>query len=377
MRGFARTDRSALGQWWWTVDRWTLAAVIALMFVGAILVLAASPAVAVRIGLDSFYLVRHHYMMLPLAALTLIGVSVLTPRQVRRLGVILFVFFLALTALTLFSGVEIKGATRWINLGPLSLQPSEFLKPCFAIFTAWMFSLQRTEVPGQRIPGNLISIGAYLGTVALLIKQPDLGMTVVITATWAAQFFIAGLPIFWVASLVGCGALGLVGAYFALPHVTERVDQFLDPAAGDNYQIDRSLEAFSNGGLIGQGPGGGTVKLVLPDAHADFVFAVAGEEFGLIACVFIVALFAFIVLRSLLRMMGETNLFVLLAVTGLVTSFGLQAVVNMASTLHLMPTKGMTLPFISYGGSSIVAIALGVGMLLALTRKRFPGSQDI
>ncbi|HVO02900.1 MAG TPA: putative peptidoglycan glycosyltransferase FtsW [Candidatus Cybelea sp.] len=377
MRGFARTDRSVLGQWWWTVDRWTLAAVIALMFVGAIMVLAASPAVATRIGLDSFYLVRHHYMMLPLAAATLISVSLLSPRQVRRLGVVLFPFFLVLTALTLESGVEIKGATRWINVGPLSLQPSEFLKPCFAIFTAWMFALQRTEAPGQRIPGNLISIGAYAVTVALLIKQPDLGMTVVITTTWAAQFFVAGLPIYWVALLAGCGGAGLVAAYVALPHVTERVDQFIDPSAGDNYQIDRALEAFSNGGLVGRGPGGGTVKLVLPDAHADFVFAVAGEEFGMIVCTLIVALFAFIVLRSLLRMLGETNLFVLLAVTGLVTSFGLQAVVNMASTLHLMPTKGMTLPFISYGGSSIVAIALGVGMLLALTRKRFPGSQEI
>ena len=380
MIGFARTDRSALGQWWWTVDRWTLAAFIALMFIGAIMVLAASPAVAVRIGLDSFYLVRHYYMMLPLAAATLIGVSVLTPRQVRRLGVVLFFFFLALTALTLFSGVEIKGATRWINVGPLSLQPSEFLKPSFAIFTAWMFALQRSEYtsgPGQRIPGNLISIGTFLVTVALLIKQPDLGMTVVITATWAAQFFIAGLPIYWVASFVCLGAGGLVSAYFLLPHVTERVNQFLDPAAGDNYQIDRALEAFSNGGLTGRGPGGGTVKLVLPDAHADFVFAVAGEEFGLIVCLVIVALFAFIVLRSLMRTMGENNLFVLLSVTGLVTSFGLQAVINMASTLHLMPTKGMTLPFISYGGSSIVAIALGAGMLLALTRKRFPGSQEI
>ena len=374
MIGFARTDRSALGQWWWTVDRWTLAAIIALMFIGAILVLAASPAVAVRIGLDSFYLVRHHYMMLPLAAITLIGVSVLSPRQVRRLGVVLFGFFLVLTVLTLFSGVEIKGATRWINVGPLSLQPSEFLKPCFAIFTAWMFALQKSE---QRVPGNLIAIAAYLVTVGIVIKQPDLGMTVVLTATWAAQFFVAGLPIFWVASFVGLGAGGLAAAYFLLPHVTERVDQFIDPASGDNYQIDRALEAFSNGGFTGRGPGGGTVKLVLPDAHADFVFAVAGEEFGLIVCLIIVALFAFIVLRSLLRTVGENNLFILLAVTGLVTSFGLQAVVNMASTLHLMPTKGMTLPFISYGGSSIVAIALGVGMLLALTRKRFPGSQDI
>lgn len=373
MRGFARTDRSMVAQWWWTVDRWMLAAIVALAFIGAILVLAASPAVATRIGMDSFALVRRHYAMLPLALGTVIFVSMLSAKQVRRLGVILFFIFFALTALTLFAGVEIKGATRWISVGPLSLQPSEFLKPCFAIFAAWMFALQKTS---PNVPGNIIAIGAYLAVVALLLKQPDLGMTAVVTATWAAQFFIAGLPIFWVLLLVGAGVAGLVGAYFALPHVTERVDQFFNPASGDTYQIDRALEAFQNGGLYGKGPGEGSVKLVLPDAHADFVFAVAGEEFGLVVCLILVALFAFIVLRALSRLLGEHNHFIILAATGLVTSFGLQAIVNMASTLHLMPTKGMTLPFISYGGSSIVAIGLGVGMLLALTRRRFPGSVE-
>ena len=374
MGTFSRTDRSQLGQWWWTVDRWTLGAVFALMFIGAILVLAASPAVAVRIGLDSFYLVRHHYMMLPIATVVMIGVSVLSPRQVRRVAVVGFFIFLALTVMTLFKGQEIKGATRWITFGPLTLQPSEFLKPTFAIFTAWMFSLQHS---GQRIPGNLISIAAYVLVVALLMKQPDLGMTSVVTLTWFAQFFVAGLPVLLVVVGIGVGVGGLVLAYFTFPHVTERVDQFLDPKAGDNYQVDRALEAFTNGGLYGRGPGEGTVKLVLPDAHADFVFAVAAEEFGLIVCLIIVAIFAFVVLRSLLRMVGETNLFILLSVTGLATGFGLQAIINMASTLHLMPTKGMTLPFISYGGSSIIAIAFGVGMLLAFTRKRFPGSVDI
>jgi cell division protein FtsW len=373
MRGFARTDRSMVAQWWWTVDRWMLAAVIALAFIGAILVLAASPAVATRIGMDSFALVRRHYAMLPLALATVVFVSMLSAKQVRRLGVILFIAFFALTALTLFAGVEIKGATRWISVGPLSLQPSEFLKPCFAIFAAWMFALQKTT---PNVPGNIIAIGAYLAVVALLLKQPDLGMTAVVTATWAAQFFIAGLPIFWVLLLVGAGVAGLVGAYFTLPHVTDRVDQFFNPESGDTYQIDRALEAFQNGGLYGKGPGEGSVKLVLPDAHADFVFAVAGEEFGLIVCLILVALFAFIVLRALSRLLGEHNHFIILASTGLVTSFGLQAIVNMASTLHLMPTKGMTLPFISYGGSSIVAIGLAVGMLLALTRKRFPGSVE-
>jgi cell division protein FtsW len=370
MTNFTRADRSMVGLWWWTVDRWTLAAIGALMFMGAILVLAASPAVATRIGLDSFHMVRQHYVMLPVAFAVVVGVSMLSPKQVRRLGVVLFLVFMALTSLTLVYGSEIKGATRWISVGPFSLQPSEFLKPTFAIFAAWMFSLKMSE---QRVPGNLIAIVTFGIVIAVLLQQPDLGMTAVITATWFAQFFVAGLSFIWVVLLVGLGAAGLVGAYFMFHHVQERVDQFLK-GTGDSYQIDRALDAFQNGGLYGRGPGEGSVKMVLPDAHSDFIFAVAGEEFGLMLCLLLVGCFAFVVLRALSRMVSEHNMFVLLATTGLATGFGLQAVINMASSLHLMPTKGMTLPFISYGGSSIVAIALGVGMLLALTRKRFPGS---
>jgi len=369
---FSRADRSILGLWWWTVDRWTLATIGVLMFMGAILVLAASPAVATRIGLDSFHMVRQHYVMLPAALALVIGVSMLSPKQVRRLGVVLFLVFLGLTSLTLIYGAEIKGATRWISVGPLSLQPSEFLKPTFAIFAAWMFSLKLGE---HGVPGTLIAIAIYGVVVGILLQQPDLGMTAVITATWFAQFFVAGLPFIWVILLGGIAISGIFGAYYMFPHVHERVDQFLK-GTGDSYQIDRALEAFQNGGLYGRGPGEGSVKLVLPDAHSDFIFAVAGEEFGLLVCLIIVACFAFIVLRAMSRVVAEHNMFVLLAVTGLATGFGLQAVINMASSLHLMPTKGMTLPFISYGGSSVIAIALGVGMLLALTRKRFPGSVD-
>jgi cell division protein FtsW len=200
--------------------------------------------------------------------------------------------------------------------------------------------------------------------------QPDLGMTVVVSAMWFAQFFLAGLPIIWVVSFSIAGAVGLGGAYLTLPHVRERIDGFVDPATGDTYQVDRSLEAFMNGGLAGRGPGEGTVKDVLPDAHSDFIFAVAGEEFGLLLCLLLVALFAFIVLRGLSRLMHEQNLFVLLAAAGLLVTFGLQAAINMASALHLMPTKGMTLPFISYGGSSLLSLSLGMGMVLALTRRR-------
>ena len=367
MIAFARTDTSLLGRWWWTVDRWMLLVLGILMFCGAILVLAASPAVSQRIGLDRFYLARHHLVMLPVAAAIIFGVSTMSLKTLRRASVIGFVIALALTALTLVAGSEIKGATRWVSLAGISLQPSEFLKPTFTIVAAWLLAAQHGK---QSIPGNLLCVALFALVATLLLMQPDLGMTMIVSATWFAQFFLAGLPLFWVVLLLGGGAAGAAGAYFGFAHVRERVDSFLDPTAGDHYQIERSLEAFMNGGLIGRGPGEGTVKDVLPDAHADFIFAVAGEEFGVLLCLLLVALFAFVVLRGMLRLMSEQNLFVLLGTGGLLTAFGLQAIVNMASALHLMPTKGMTLPFISYGGSSLLALSLSMGMVLALTRRR-------
>jgi cell division protein FtsW len=365
---FARTDRSAVAQWWWTVDKWTLAALTMLIGFGALLIFAASPAVAERIGTDAMHFVRRQLTLLPLAVALMLFVSMLSPRTVRRIALIGFVISLALVAYTFIGGVEIKGARRWINLPGMSLQPSEFVKPCFAVVAAWMFAEQQQR-PG--FPGNAISIVLYLLTVGLLVKQPDLGMAVVVSAVWFTQFFLAGLRLYWVVMFMGAGAAGLAGAYLLLPHVTSRIDRFLDPASGDSYQVDRSIEAFMNGGLWGRGPGEGRVKEWLPDAHADFVFAVAGEEFGLIVCLVIVVLFAFIVLRGFSRVFQDGNQFVVLAATGLFVQFGLQAVINMASSLHLMPTKGMTLPFLSYGGSSLIALGLGMGMALALTRRRF------
>jgi len=364
---FARTDTSVLSRWWWTVDRWMLAALGVLLFCGVILVLAASPAVSVRIGLDRFYLARHHLVLMPLAIAIIFGTSLLNLRSLRRVAAVGLALSIALTALTLVAGSEIKGATRWVDVAGFSLQPSEFIKPTFAVVAAWMFAAQHGREP---LPGNLIAIGLYGVVVTLLLLQPDLGMTVVVTALWFAEFFLAGLPLFWVVAFGAVGTVGLGGAYLVFNHVRERVDNFLDPSAGDSYQVDRSLEAFMNGGLYGRGPGEGTVKMQLPDAHADFIFAVAGEEFGLLLCLFLVGLFAFIVLRGLTRLLHENNLFVLLATAGLIVTFGLQAVINMASTLHLMPTKGMTLPFISYGGSSLLALSFGMGMVLALTRRR-------
>ncbi|MBM3532321.1 MAG: cell division protein FtsW [Alphaproteobacteria bacterium] len=367
MTAISRTDTSVLGRWWWTVDRWALAAIAAIAFVGIIMILAASPAVAQRLNLDGFYFVRRQFaLMLPAIAL-MVGVSLLNPVQVRRLAVIGLAIGIGMLLLTLLYGAEIKGARRWISLGSFSLQPSEFVKPCFAVVAAWMLAEQKK---GEGVPGNLIAAVLFLGLVSLLLLQPDLGMAVVLSAIWFAQLFLAGLPIFWVVALVILGVGGIGGAYLMLPHVASRIDRFLDKSAGDSFQVSRSLEAFRNGGLWGRGPGEGMVKDIIPDVHADFIFAVAGEEYGLFVCLLIVGLFAFVVVRGLLRLRGDSNLFVILASTGLLVQFGLQAFINMASSMHLVPTKGMTLPFISYGGSSLLALALGIGMMLALTRRR-------
>ena len=374
---FARTDQSVVGRWWWTVDRWTLVALGILIGFGALLVTAASPSVAERIHLPTFYFVEHQAAMLAPTLVVMIGVSLLSPRGVRRLAFAMFVPFFALTALTLVAGTEIKGATRWVSLGPLSLQPSEFLKPAFAVVSAWLFARQHAaRADGGFFPGYPLAVLLYLSVVGVLMLQPDFGMTFVITAIWFAEFFLAGLPILFVLALAVMGVGGLVGAYFVFPHIASRIDRFLDPAAGDTYQVDRSLDAFIHGGLTGTGPGQGTVKLSLPDAHADFIFAVAGEELGLAATLAIVVLFGFIVLRGFARALKDLDLFVVLAVGGLLTQFGLQALVHMGSSLHLLPAKGMTLPFISYGGSSLLALGIGTGMALALTRTRLPGSES-
>ena len=385
----SRADNSVLGRWWWTVDRWTLAALLALIGFGYVMMLAASPAVAERvIGAESrTMLFAKQVVFLGMAGALMVIVSLLSPRAVRRFALLGCLGAFALTAATLVIGFETKGARRWLAFPLLgTMQPSEFLKPCFAIVTAWLLAegkaaaAQRAALgPGQPFallhprfvwPG--IAFG-LLGLIAVVLKsQPDFGMLMVVVSVFLAQFFVAGLNLAFV-GVMGAGGVALaIGAYFVLPHVRSRVDRFLDPAAGDTFQITRSLEAFGSGGLFGRGPGEGRVKNILPDAHADFVFAVAGEEFGFLICAVILLLFAFVVVRGLWRLMAEADMFVVLAATGLLAQFGLQSFVNMASTLHLIPTKGMTLPFVSYGGSSVLAIALGMGMLLALTRKRGP-----
>jgi cell division protein FtsW len=366
MPTLSRADNSLLGRWWWSVDRWTLGAIGTLIGFGYIMMLAASPAVAERIGSSRDSFILKQVFFLALAGLIVVVVSLLSPRDIKRLAIAGCLIALALTAATMVVGVEIKGARRWISLPGMTIQPSEFLKPCFAIVAAWLLSEGKKS---PRFPGMIIAFLIF-GLILMLLKsQPDIGMLAVVTVVFLAQLYINGLPLALVGVALGMIGGGSVMAYTLFPHVRSRVVRFWD-GTGDNYQVTTALEAFGNGGLLGRGPGEGHVKDILPDAHADFVFAVAGEEFGMLICVVILAIFAFIVLRGLLRLLREQDLFVVLSCTGLVTGFGLQAFVNMASTLRLIPTKGMTLPFISYGGSSVVAIALGMGMLLALTRRR-------
>ena len=368
----SRADNSLIGRWWWSVDRWTLMAIAALIGFGYVMMLAASPAVAERIGQARDSFIFKQVAFLTIAGGIVVSVSLLSPRGVRRLSLVGCAVALLLTAATLVIGPNIKGATRWIALPGMSVQPSEFLKPCFAVVTAWLLTEGRRS---KHVPGLAICLAVYAMIALLLKSQPDMGMLAVVTIVLLAQLFVSGLNLAWIAMGAGLIGLGGVGAFFALPHFRGRLMSFFDSSKGDHFQIDRALEAFGSGGLLGRGPGEGFVKDKLPDAHADFVFAVMGEEFGLLICLLVVAIFGFIVLRGLLRLLGEGDLFVVLAATGLVASFGLQAFVNMASTLHLIPTKGMTLPFISYGGSSVMAVALGIGMLLALTRRG--GSGDL
>jgi cell division protein FtsW len=374
MPTLARSDRSVLGRWWWTVDRWVLAALVVIIGFGILLIQASTPAVAVKHGWSNLYFVERHLAMLLPAIGVLFWISLLSPKKIRLIAAVLLAAFLPLLIATPFLGTEIKGAVRWIPLpGLFSIQASEFIKPMFAVTAAWLFTRQCER---RGFPALSVNIALYILILIFLLMQPDIGMAFLISAIWFGQFFLAGLPVAFVGISVVSGFASLFVAYYAFPHFATRIDKFLS-RTGDTYQVDRALNAFSSGGLFGTGPGEGTVKMSIPDAHSDFVFAVAGEELGLLWCLLIVGLFAFIVLRGLRRLNHENSLFIVLAVSGLLIEFGLQAVINLASTMRLMPAKGMTLPFISYGGSSLFALAIGMGMLLALTRKRFGlGDED-
>ena len=367
MISFARTDTSLVARWWWTVDRWTLAAILLLMTVGMILVVAASPPVATRLGYEPLHFIQRQGIFIGPALLTLIGVSMLPPDQVRRFAQFAFVAGILLMLAALLVGTPVNGARRWINIIGFPFQPSELVKPTFAVVTAWLLS-QRQQAANWRYGASAFAL--LVTVLGLLAMQPDIGMASLIAMAFFVQLFLAGLRLRWVGGAVAVGAVLLGAAYLLLPHVTARIDGFLSPKSGENYQVQTALSALSTGGAWGRGPGEGVIKNVLPDAHTDFIFAVAGEEFGMIVCLLIVGAFAFVVLRGFARLVHEHDYFVLLATAGLLSQIGMQAAVNMGVNLRMLPAKGMTLPFISYGGSSLLALAAAMGMVLALTRRR-------
>jgi cell division protein FtsW len=362
----SRSDRGALARWWFTVDRPLLSAALLLMAVGVLVSMAASPPVAARIGLDPYHFVRSQLFYLCLAVAVMVTISFFDRVWVRRSALVGFFGALGLMFLALFFGPEIKGAYRWINIGPIGLQPSELAKPCFAVVFAWLLA---ERVKRQDMPAHVMAYGCAALFLLLLIAQPDFGQAALVVTTIGAMLLIYGIPWIVVFGLAGAAASAVAVSYALVPHVASRIDRFLNPDKGDTFQVDTSMQAFNNGGILGAGPGGGTAKLVLPDAHTDFTFSVIGEEFGLIACLGIMALFLFIIIRVLRRAKTEADPFAALASAGVMSMFALQASINMGVNVALLPAKGMTLPFISYGGSSLLGTGMVIGFVLALGRQ--------
>jgi cell division protein FtsW len=362
-----RTDRSVMTEWWFSVDRPMLGAVLLIMILGTFVSLAASPAAAHKIGADPLHFFKRQIVYMIPAAFLLIAASMLDPKQIRRAGLILFLGGLAMIVLALAQGVEKNGAVRWLIISGQSLQPSEFTKPGFVVLTAWLFSetARRPDMPA--LPIAMAVLAAF---VSLLVVQPDIGQTCLSVLVWGALFFLAGYSLIWIGVACGLGGVGFITAYLLVPHVQSRVDRFLHPASGDTHQIDTALAAFRQGGWFGRGPGEGVVSRGLPDAYTDYIFAVIAEEFGLIFCLFLVGLYAFIVWRGFRAASRTRDPSIRLALSGLMLLFGFQTLINMAVNVDMLPAKGMTLPFLSYGGSSLTAMAITMGLALGLARRR-------
>ncbi|QTC90052.1 putative lipid II flippase FtsW [Brevundimonas goettingensis] len=371
---FSRNDPSPLAQWFWTVDRALLSAALVLMSLGVALSFASSPAaiLADESITDPFHYSWRMIVWASAGGGIMLTVSLFSPRGVRRLAVLGLLGAIVVMAALPFIGDEVKGAARWVNLGPFSLQPSEFVKPCLIIFAAWMFAEGQK---GQGVPGVSIAFGFWALVVGLLLIQPDIGQTLLITTTFMCVFFMAGVPLKWMAVLAAAAAGGVVSLYFMFGHMRDRLSRFTNPETTDTHQIDRASDAIRAGGLFGRGVGEGVMKRHVPDLHTDFIYSVAAEEFGLVLSLTIISLYAFIVIRGMRRAMKLNDPFEQTAAAGLFILIGLQACINCAVNLNLIPTKGMTLPFISYGGSSMLAMGLTMGLALALTRRR-PGAYE-
>jgi cell division protein FtsW len=368
---FARTDRSRLGLWWWTTDHILLGVVAILMTLGVLLSFASSPAAAARMNVgDPFHFAVRQCVFAVIGAGFLLGASALSPRGVKRAAFFIYLAAIAVMMALPFLGHNAKGATRWLEFGGFSLQPSEFMKPALIVLVGWMFAEGQK---GEGVPGVSIAFCLYGLAVALLLVQPDVGQTILITIAFGAAFFVAGVPMRWIAGLMAAAVTGGVAIYFTFDHVASRMHKFFSPAASDTHQIDRAQEAIAAGGLLGRGPGEGVMKRHVPDLHTDFIYSVAAEEYGLLFSLFLICLFAILVTRGLYKAMKLSDPFEQIAAAGLFVLVGQQAFINVAVNLNMIPTKGMTLPFISYGGSSMMAMGLTLGMALALTRRR-PGA---
>jgi cell division protein FtsW len=365
LRAPSRTSNSLIARWWWSVDHLLLYAVGALLLIGIVLCYAAGPAAAIRMGIsNSMHFIERQVLFLIPVIVALLTISMFSPLQAKRAGVLLFVGALGLLLITLLFAPEVNGAHRWLYFGSFGLQPSEFAKTGFVVAAAWLLAEGAQD---KKFPGGMIAMGCYGILAFMLIMQPDYGQWALVTAVWALMFFIAGWSWLWIIALglVAIGALSL--GYIYAPHVAARIDRFLRPEEGDTYQVDKAIEVLSGGGLFGAEDG---IKHQLPDSHTDFIFAVAGEEFGLLLCLIILGIYAFFVLRAFHLASKKNSIFIQCAVCGLAAQIGFQAIVNIGVSLRVLPAKGMTLPFISYGGSSLLATALTVGLILALTRQQ-------
>jgi cell division protein FtsW len=363
----SRTDRSRFTDWWFTVDRVLLAGIFAIITAGVVLSLAASPSTAAKRGLPTFYFFERHIIFAVLSVALMLAVSFLSPPSIRRLALGVMLTSFAMIGAGLLLGPEVNGAKRWLRLGSHSFQPSEFAKPAFMVLSAWLLVERQRRAD---VPAMSLAIALFVAFATLLILQPDIGQTLLISLTWGAIFILSGQPIRQGLQFIVAACAGIAIAYGTLPHVHLRVDRFFDRGPGDSYQADRAIQSFVEGGFFGRGPGEGTIKSVLPDANTDYIFAVIAEEYGVLACLVILGLFAFVTLRTLARAYDEPDAFSRHCMQGLALLVAAQALINMAVNVGLLPAKGMTLPFISTGGSSMLAMGLTSGWIIALSRHR-------
>ena len=367
---YGRSDTSAIGRWFWEIDKVLLLLISVLIGIGLIAVAAASPAAAQRysggnVRFNELYYFWRQLAWIAVGLPVMIGISMMPRDRARRLSLFGAAFFFVLLVFVPIIGPEHNGARRWIEFGLGQVQPSEFLKPFFVVSMAWLLSLKESDKSLPVYPISAVVVG---GIAFLLMKQPDFGSTIIFCAVWLAMLALAGINMRILIGLGVAGVIGVILAYFFYDVATQRIDEFLF-GTGDNFQVENAMRTLTAGGLFGMGPGGGTRKFGLPEPHTDYIFSVVGEEFGLIACLAIALLYLGIVARVLIKLLDEESSFAILAAAGLAVEFGFQALINMMVNVQLAPSKGMTLPFISYGGSSMLALSIGMGLLLAFTRR--------